>query len=436
VRAGAAASPAPPPPAAPAASDDYLAWAAGAGIASPKVTQAYFGDLRGAKALQPVAAGEALITVPRAAALVVEPRGSRCPCPDFVAPSYWKEAPWYAKMAVLVLAERARGRASLVWGYIEQLPESIDTPVRWEAGEVAELQCPPLEREIAAQRAAWREQYSRFAGAAAGLGGGGVGWERWVWAAENVRSRAFSGPYAGAPLGERAAAAGAVAAAGLAYVAWAHVPLEQALNGAIAAAVFNLMYDVLLSSKLKWYAMCPVVDSINHSGSVESTIEFEYFQGAFAASVDRPYAAGEQVFISYGPQANDSLLQYYGFTEVANPNDTYTFAAQLEGGGGAVQLVVNAKGSFTPEALRAARGGADGPLPAAAEAALQRRLLEALEAELRGKPTSLADDERQLKAAYLMAPRARAAAAFRAEKKRLLQRAVQRAQKRAAKLEK
>ena len=34
-------------------------------------------------------------------------------------------------------------------------------------------------------------------------------------------------------------------------------------------------------------------------------------------------AQGEQVFISYGPQANDSLLQFYGFVEAGNPHDTY-----------------------------------------------------------------------------------------------------------------
>ena len=37
----------------------------------------------------------------------------------------------------------------------------------------------------------------------------------------------------------------------------------------------------------------------------------------------RLHAQGEQVFISYGPQGNDSLLQFYGFVEAGNPHDTY-----------------------------------------------------------------------------------------------------------------
>lgn len=108
----------------------YMAWAGGAGIQSPKLTQAYFeGGLRGAQALDAIAPDEVrsrrralgsrwaatlrsldwpagssgrtavaspeaspnlatpllqvVVTVPRAAALVVAPN-ERCPCPDFV----------------------------------------------------------------------------------------------------------------------------------------------------------------------------------------------------------------------------------------------------------------------------------------------------------------------------------------------------------------
>lgn len=54
--------------------------------------------------------------------------------------AFYKDAPWFVKMAVLLLWERQKGRASPVWGYCEQLPASIDTPVRWSEAELAELQ--------------------------------------------------------------------------------------------------------------------------------------------------------------------------------------------------------------------------------------------------------------------------------------------------------
>ena len=46
----------------------------------------------------------------------------------------------------------------------------------------------------------------------------------------------------------------------------------QVLNGAIAAALFNLLYDLVLSQKVKWYAMCPVVDFMNHNSSIQVSV--------------------------------------------------------------------------------------------------------------------------------------------------------------------
>lgn len=329
-------------------------------------------------------------------------------------------------MATLLLKESARGKASPVWGYIIQLPESIDTPVRWTDKEIEQLQYAPLIAEIRQQRTVWKEQYDKFKQAAKGLGGDGVSYERFLWAAENVRSRAFSGPYAGAPFSDRLKLGGFVAAAGLAYVTWAHVPLEQALNGAIAAAVFNLLYDVVLSSKLKWFALCPVIDAINHSSKVESTIEYEYFKDTFVASTNTAYVPSEQVFISYGAQSNGPLFQYYGFFEPGNKHDVYEVRAEV--GGKQVKLVIQANGNLTPASLKEAREiTAD-----LDDTEFRKQVLAAMEAERDSEPTTLADDERQLETAHMLAPRLKAAIEFRVEKKKLLKRGILRASKRAA----
>ena len=39
---------------------------------------------------------------------------------------------------------------------------------------------------------------------------------------------------------------------------------------------------------------------------------------------------GQEVFISYGQQSNDRLLQYYGFVEPRNPADTYVMTSMPE----------------------------------------------------------------------------------------------------------
>ena len=118
------------------------------------------------------------------------------------------------------------------------------------------------------------------------------------------------------------------------------------------------MYDALLSSKVKWHALCPLVDMANHSSRASSEMTYAYFGDALELSVggllpatttteggggegngsgngnaDVAFEQGQQVFISYGPQTNDSLLQYYGFVEEANPNDVYRLVWKVDGGG-------------------------------------------------------------------------------------------------------
>lgn len=404
-----------------------MSWAAAAGIKSPRVAQAQFGELRGAQALEDLPPNEPIITVPRSAALVVTPQQKR-PY-DFVDAAFWKGAPWYIKMSVLLLGERQRGEESRVWGYIQQLPDSIDTPVRWKEADLAQLQYRPAIEQIQRQQQRWERQFQELK-AALTPGAPPVTWDDFLWAMENVRSRSFSGPYTGATFKEKLQSAGVVLVGGGAYVAWAHLPLQQALNGLLAAVMFNLIFDVLLSQKLKWHSLCPVVDSVNHSSLVESDVSYEYFQDSFALSTSCPWSKGQQVFISYGKQGNDSLLQYYGFVEPGNPNDTYAMDVQVMGSQ-TVKVVLNSKGGLDGEGLatlRAAVEEAGGP-----GGAEWKALAEACKQELGSMPSSVAHDERTLQTPHLLTPRLKLALEFRLEKKRLLQRCAAKAEKKARK---
>ena len=55
-------------------------------------------------------------------------------------------------------------------------------------------------------------------------------------------------------------------------------------------------------------------------------MSYGYFSDRFELKTEG-YAAGQQVFISYGKQSNDRLLQYYGFVDDDNPHDVYDFGA-------------------------------------------------------------------------------------------------------------
>ncbi len=60
-------------------------------------------------------------------------------------------------------------------------------------------------------------------------------------------------------------AAGALVVLGAASLALGAASLESVLNAGVAAVLFNIIYDSLLGAKLKWHALCPVIDSMNHA---------------------------------------------------------------------------------------------------------------------------------------------------------------------------
>ena len=49
------------------------------------------------------------------------------------------------------------------------------------------------------------------------------------------------------------------------------------------------------SRKLRWYALCPVIDLANHSSGAESQVAFEYFKDSFVLTTAAAHAPGEQV---------------------------------------------------------------------------------------------------------------------------------------------
>jgi hypothetical protein len=71
---------------------------------------------------------------------------------------------------------------------------------------------------------------------------------------ECVRSRCFSGPYAGSGVKSRLLLGAVIIALAASAVLSQKVLIEDALNGLIAAFGFNILYDFFLSQRLKWCA--------------------------------------------------------------------------------------------------------------------------------------------------------------------------------------
>ncbi|KAI8477484.1 MAG: hypothetical protein J3K34DRAFT_453032 [Monoraphidium minutum] len=468
VKEGAAAPPAPPPPQQQpppvyiqdSATAAFLDWAKAVGIEFDRLRPAAFGGLRGLAAAAPIKADDVILSVPRAAALTLPPR-QRCPCPEFVTPEWWDAAPWFARLAARLLAEKRKGGAASLERYLQQLPKDVDTPVTWSDERLQQLQYPFLIQKVTEQRREWGALHERLT---AGMAPGVEAPSRadFFWALAAVRSRTFSGPYVASSLQDRLRLAGLVGFLAVGNVlAQGPESLATTASAAVAVFIFNILYEVTLSGKLKQYAMCPVIDLANHSSSRTAEVSYDYFRDAFVVAAGRDYEPGSQVFVSYGRQSNDSLMQYYGFSERDNPDDSYVMTsllkwleqlsppdqrrlAGLDGAGllGALQEVVVTRQGFAPATLQALRfvlapdGAPSSPaaFETAADGDLETRvglvLVHAVRQELASLATSLGDD---------LAPAAggkkgggggkkggggggsdAAAVAFRVEKKRVL----------------
>ncbi|KAJ2745330.1 hypothetical protein GGI20_002262 [Coemansia sp. BCRC 34301] len=65
--------------------------------------------------------------------------------------------------------------------------------------------------------------------------------------------------------------------------------------------------------------LAPILDLLNHSGLASISTLFDAERGEFVIKTNRPFKAGQEVFISYGPHDNLFLLAEYGFALEQNP---------------------------------------------------------------------------------------------------------------------
>ncbi|CAD7703203.1 unnamed protein product [Ostreobium quekettii] len=409
-------------------------WAASSGVKLPKLSLATFEGVRGMMATADIAVDDATASVPRGAVIALEPRAKR---PEWCAEEVWRDAPWFVRLALMLLREKALGAESAVWGYVASLPDAIDTPICWSPEEVAMMQYPPMAEAVREQEAQWDGLYASVAAAKMGIP---VGREDFMWALACVRSRCFSGPFIGSTLGDRLKVAAAVGLLAWGNVVFGSSSLETTLNAVIAVALFNILYEVLLSAAAKVYVLCPGVDLMNHACRLRTDLSYDYFRDEYSVLAGEARQTGQQVFISYGEQSNDALMQFYGFVEADNPEDTYIIAnmathvgghplmrksgldrKKLDGLRDLRDVAVRREG-FPEATLQALRGvlGSIGIEGGRVEAELQGLLAHACSEEMASMGTSLEEDVARLEAEAGEGGRAEWALRFRIEKKRVL----------------
>ncbi len=133
-------------------------------------------------------------------------------------------------------------------------------------------------------------------------------------------------------------------------------------------------------------ALVPWADFVNHAPECSAHLDWDGGCGAVVLRTERPYAAGEQVFASYGQRASADLLLTYGFAPPGNPHESALLALQLPGAAddpvraakaaalaahgraAAERFLLRAGGAYTPDLLPWAAFAA-APLRGAATAA-------------------------------------------------------------------
>ena len=273
--------------------------------------------LRGMEALETLKAGDVAVQLPRTSALFIEPNTKgpvECP------PDVWNKQPWFAKLALRVMLERAKGKDSDYAGYIISLPEKEDIPFFWPEKDLLDLRYPSLIQSIKKQKREWQELADTLAREAPELK---LDKGLFLSSLSLVRSRSFSGPYIGSKLPDRIRLGILILLLAAANILFSGTEsIAQTVNAVVSVSVFNFLYDVFLSQRLKVYLLAPGVDFMNHDCNVQSDLKYDYFSDGYSVRLDRDYDVGDQVFISYGSRSNDDLLQYYGFIEENNPHDT------------------------------------------------------------------------------------------------------------------
>lgn len=302
------------------------------GISKKGVELSLFGGgLRGVVATVAPSSSVPVVSVNADVALEVTNNRPPSPFVDFAPQEFWSACMWDQRLGLKLLHELKNISTTSKMSWINQLPESFNTPLHWSQQDIDFAQYLPLNSKVTAQRASWSSFYLRWKSVTSPRFRELVSEADIYRVLECCNSRAFSGAYEGSSPNDRKAL---LIFTVLLAVVWPLLQLssvEQSVGLGITVGMSVVLRDFFLSNfaNLKRYVLCPYVDMFNHRSDARSDVAFNYFSNQFELRILKDYQPGEQVFISYGKPSNDRLLQFYGFVEPGNPNDLYDFGATL-----------------------------------------------------------------------------------------------------------
>lgn len=297
---------------------------------------------------------EVIFSVPRRATLETHAAQKTCPRGNaLLATSAWTALDWDARLATLLLHEKALGNASAFMPYMQSLPWDEIPPLlpTWSREDLDALNDKALADDATKERKRWDEQHSKLLGGLkqtqsseevaekSPLAQNPPSLQEFVDTMCLVRSRAFSGPFEGSEFSERVrlTTLGWVLAAASYGIDPDNAP--RAVGAAVSVMLFIYLKDLLtrrqFDGELRRFALCPAIDLLNRdddddadygdsatAGGSLGGVAYGYFTDCFDVVASRDVAAGDEVTISYGPRSDADLLMRYGFVPSgSNPAD-------------------------------------------------------------------------------------------------------------------
>ena len=295
------------------------------------------GELKGLGALRGFdKEGVEVIKLPRPCVLAVS--SSDASPVTGISEAVWQKLKLTTRLSVLLLLQWSLKEQSPLFAYLQQLPEpgleGFSTPFHWSSQAISRLASayPSLANSVLKQRKDYATLYASLEGV---LSIRGVSYERFVWALEAVRSRAFTGLGGMDESPQKSfLPAGLFAAAAMtAAVGIANTNGGGELAPAILATAATLsLVPFVLNAKKESCVLLPAIDSANHASTkFNCKIAFEPAADAFLLRSTGLIPPGAELLISYGDRDNDDLLQYFGFVEADNAQDRYVLDVERTG---------------------------------------------------------------------------------------------------------
>lgn len=105
-------------------------------------------------------------------------------------------------------------------------------------------------------------------------------------------------------------------------------PEDQVVSGVFTSLCFCVIYSLLRGKSLREQVLCPLIDMANYKASLDgegAELSYEFFSNSYTVCAGDTFMPNKEVFISYGDQIADSLLQRFGFVDTDATEDKYAF---------------------------------------------------------------------------------------------------------------